>query len=40
MNAKERLEKQLTRCRELLKVYQSLGGAGAFGALMITQKLE
>ena len=40
MNLIEGLQKEMNRCRELLKEYEAIGWAGQFGAAMIKQEIN
>ncbi len=40
MNLIEGLQAQMNRCRELIKQYESIGPAGAFGKMMIQADIK
>jgi hypothetical protein len=40
VSEKERLTQELERCRELVKVYESIGPNGNFGRVMIEKDIK
>ena len=40
MNLIEGLQQEMNRCRDLIKVYEEIGSAGAFGKMVIENSIK